>query len=297
MMIDPYAARNLLIGLIPHLLRALLLGMAPSWMRGGARRADPSVAAAVFATVYALSCAAILAYDGALLSAPTLPQDTLLALALCGLLSAFVWLCLFTALTGGLVSKVTPIFALWFLLYALASRFLFGTSFGIWHACGAVLALLGVVLIESRTQSLARQLWCIYAALACVAMAGMQLYKRASLGAAFDEALFGLLRGTVAAALLWAFVFVRGKQRTMGVTTARAWVHLPLGALCVSGAMYLERYLPQGAQAGAFHALSVIGLAFVMLFARVIQKERQPGSAAFGMLLMLLGFAAIRFLG
>ena len=222
MNMDPLVIRDLLIWIAYALGSAILIGFVPTWMRCGAKRADPSAAAALFALVLSGACVASAVWKGNAAALLSFDARTYGYLALCGLLSAFVWLCLFTALTGGLVGKVFPVFVLWNLLYMTASHFLFGTSLGLWKICCIVLILLGVVFIESRTPNLKGQLWFVYALLAALAAAGAGLLRRGTLGEEFDETLFQAGRSVSACVILWIFVFARGRHRALGEMGARA---------------------------------------------------------------------------
>jgi uncharacterized membrane protein len=223
MELDPIAIRNLLIWIALALGSAILLGAVPSWMRCGAKRADPSAAAAMFSLVLAGACLAFMVLNDSAETLLLLSRDQYLWLAVCGLLSALTWLSLFTALTGGRVTKVIPVYLLWYLLTLTASHFLFGAPMGIWKICCMIVILLGIVFIESSTRNLGGQLWLLYTLIAAAATVGLQLVRRGLLGEAFDETLFQTGRAAFACVLLWLFVFVRGKQRTLGDLSGRGW--------------------------------------------------------------------------
>lgn len=290
---DPLTIRDLLIWIGYALLSAVLVGAVPSWMRCGARRADPSLAAALFTFVLAGACAALSAWKGNLETLFTLDTHAYLWLALCALIFALVWLSLFTALTGGAVSKVFPVYVLWYLIWLTASHFLYGAPLGLWKICCVVLILLGVVFIESRASNRRSSLWFLYALLAMLGAAGIPLLRRSMLGEGFDDTLFHTAVSAAACVLLWLFVLMRGKHRTMSSTGWRAWVGIPMAALFLAGS-YASDYL--ASLRGDWSILSpiaVLGFAFMMLFARLFQKEKQSGAAVFGTMLVLLGQFAI----
>ena len=117
--LDPLAIRNLLLWVAFALGSTILLGGVPSWMRCAARRADPSAASALFALFLAAFCAVLLQLTGGVARAVMITPAQLLWIGVCGFLSALAWLSLFTALTGGKVSKVLPVF----LLLGLGTRY------------------------------------------------------------------------------------------------------------------------------------------------------------------------------
>jgi len=289
MELDPLAIRNLLIWVALALCSTVLLGGVPSWMRCAAKRADPSAAAAAFALLLALSCAALLHVSGGLPRALAVTKEQLVWIGACGLLSALSWLSLFTALTGGRVSKVMPVYLLSSLVTLAASHVLFGAPMGLWKICCMVLILLGIVFIESRTPQLPSQLWFVYALIAVLAAAGAQLVRRGMLGEAFDAEVFEAWRAAFAAVILWIFVFVRGKQRTLGDFSPRAWLGVLFAALFLAGSFAATYFASLRGDMSYIAPIGVLTSLFVMLFARMFQKEKQPGASVFGTLLVILG--------
>ena len=187
MELDPLAIRNLLIWIALALGNTIFLGATPNWMRCGAKRADPSAASALFALVFAGASAAFLALTGGAGAFLTLSVKQYLTLAACGLLSALTWLSLFTAMTGGRVNKVIPVYLLGSVFTLTASHFLFGAPMGLWKICCLVILLLGIVFIESSSKNLGGQLWFVYALIAALAYTGTALLRRGLLGDAFER--------------------------------------------------------------------------------------------------------------
>lgn len=291
--LDPLAIRNLLIWIALAVAATMLYGAVPSWIRCAARRADPSAATALFALLLAAACVGVLFLENKTQEALALSQTELLWIALCGLVSALVWLSLFTALTGGLVSKAIPVYLIWYLITTVASHFLFGTELGLWKICCIVLILLGVVFIESRTQRLKTQLWFVYAVIAALAAAGLQLLRQGVLTEAVDDAVFHAGRAAFAAVFLWIFVLARGKQRTIALFSARAWIGIFLATVFLAGSYAVTYLASRRGEMSTLAPVKVLTIFFVMLFARMFQKEKQPGSAVFGTLLVMLGHFGI----
>lgn len=287
--LDPLAIRNLLIWVALALGSTILLGGVPSWMRCAARRADPSAAAAVFALLLSACCAVLLRFSGGIPRVLMITQAQLLWIGVCGFLSALAWLSLFTALTGGKVSKVLPVFLLSQLITLAASHFLFGAPMGLWKICCMVLMLLGIVFIESSAQQIQSQLWFIYALIAVLAAAGAQLVRRGLVGEAGDSVVFEFWRAAFAAVFLWIFVFLRGKQKTLGDFSPRAWIGALFAAVFLAGSFAATHFASLRGEMSYLAPIGVLTSVFVMLFARVFQKEKQPGASVFGTLLVILG--------
>ena len=287
--LDPLAIRNLLIWVALVLAGTILLGGVPSWIRSTAKRADPSAAAAVFALLLALACAGLVSVSGGFVRLLTLSALQYVWIGVCALLSALSWLSLFTALTGGRVSKVFPVYAISSLLTLVASHFLFGAPMGLWKICCMVLILLGIVFIESRTPQIQSQLWFVYALIAVLASTGAELLHKGLIGTTMETGVYQAWRAAFATVFLWIFVFARKKQVTLGDFSARAWLGVLFAGVFLAGSYAATYYSSLRGEMSALAPIGVLTSLFVMLFARMFQKEKQPGASIFGTLLVMLG--------
>ena len=287
--IDPLAIRNLLIWIALALASTILLGGVPSWIRSAAKRADPSASAARFALFFAIACAALMYLTGGFPRLLALSAIQFVWIGVCAFLSALAWLSLFTALTGGKVSKVMPVYLVSSLVTLAVSHFLFGAPMGLWKICCMVLILLGIVFIESSSQQIQSQLWFLYALIALLATAGSQLLRRGMLGEAFDAQVFEFWRAAFASVFLWIFVFLRKKQQTIKDFTPRAWFGVLFAAVFLAGSYAATYFASLRGDMSQLAPVGVLTSVFVMLFARIFQKEKQPGATVFGTLLVVLG--------
>ena len=287
--IDPLAIRNLLIWIALALASTILLGGVPSWIRSAAKRADPSAAAALFALFLTVASAGFVFLTGGFARVLALSVLQFVWIAVCGFLSALAWLSLFTALTGGKVSKVMPVYLVSSLVTLAVSHFLFGAPMGLWKICCMVLILLGIVFIESSSQQIQNQLWFLYAVIALLATAGSQLLRRGMLGEAFNSQVFEFWRAAFASVFLWVFVFLRKKQQTIKDFTPRAWFGVLFAAVFLAGSYAATYFASLRGDMSQLAPVGVLTSVFVMLFARIFQKEKQPGATVFGTLLVVLG--------
>ena len=287
--IDPLAIRNLLIWIALALASTILLGGVPSWIRSAAKRADPSAASALFALFLTVASAGYVFLTGGFAGLLALSVLQFVWIAVCGFLSALAWLSLFTALTGGKVSKVMPVYLVSSLVTLAVSHFLFGAPMGLWKICCMVLILLGIVFIESSSQQIQSQLWFLYALIALLATAGSQLLRRGMLGEAFDAQVFEFWRAAFASVFLWIFVFLRKKQQTIKDFTPRAWFGVFFAAVFLAGSYAATYFASLRGDMSQLAPVGVLTSVFVMLFARIFQKEKQPGATVFGTLLVVLG--------
>ena len=287
--IDPLAIRNLLIWIALALASTILLGGVPSWIRSAAKRADPSAASALFALFLTVASAGYVFLTGGFAGLLALSVLQFVWIAVSGFLSALAWLSLFTALTGGKVSKVMPVYLVSSLVTLAVSHFLFGAPMGLWKICCMVLILLGIVFIESSSQQIQSQLWFLYAVIALLATAGSQLLRRGMLGEAFNSQVFEFWRAAFASVFLWIFVFLRKKQQTIKDFTPRAWFGVLFAAVFLAGSYAATYFASLRGDMSQLAPVGVLTSVFVMLFARIFQKEKQPGATVFGTLLVVLG--------
>ena len=282
---DVTVLRNLLMVWTLSVGSALVTGLAPAWMRGAARRQDPSLVSALFGTAMALCCCGYALLRGGLRT-PT-GADIFFAL-LSGLLTALLWLCLFTALTGGIVNKVLPIVCLTNVLTAFFSSFFSGELLSTWQMCAIVLVLLGTLMIESRVKKIKGQYWMIYAGIAAAACTGLALIQQTRF-AETDGSLFHLWRTLPACLLAWVLALVRGRHRLIKKLPKKSWTGTVFAALAVVLGWLLAGFIA-GRRTGGFEPpMAALTFLFAMLFSRIVGKERQPGSAVFGACLMLAG--------
>lgn len=288
------AMRNLVIWVAWAAGAALLFGAALPLMRAGARRNDPSIAAGLFALVFTAGSCGVAVLRGTLPTIWSIDNATLVRLLASGLLTAFLILCLFTALTGGPASKVAPVVNLSSVIVLVASYFLLGTPMGLWRMCCVVLILLGTVLMESRATSKSRggRLWMLYAALAALAYAGLTLLRQTRLSQA-TQAQYDIVRGAVATLLLWGFVFARGKQKHFKKMGVAAFLCPPLAAVTVCASAACTYIASLRGEMSMLAPVTLLSFVMAMLLSRLALHERQPGSAVFGTLLVLLGMFAI----
>ncbi len=272
---------------------ALLSGLAPVFMRAGARRSDPSLAAALFSTVLMMIVCIPPFLGGEWPALALLSGRRLLFLALSGLLTALCCLCLFTALTGASVGRVFPLINLSGVLMTVLAYFFLGGGLGIWRLCCLGLILLGTVLLESRSQRSGSLRWLLYAVLGLFSLTAVSFQWSFALEGGLSETLALPVQIGIACVLLWIFVLARGRQRSMRAMGFRGWSEVVLAAVCIGLASVLDWYGARFGDLSWLAPISCLGFASMLLFARIFLKEKLPGSAVFGLLLVLAGTFAM----
>lgn len=290
---DVLATRGAIVWVALAVAAAVLKGMLTPLMRAGAKGSDPSIGAAYFAFCLTLGYAAVAYLEGMLPALSGIKNDALLRYALCGVLSALTWLNLFTALTGGLSSKVAPIVNVSSIVTLVASHFLFGARLGLWRMCCILLILLGTVLMLSRTKTLRGQYWFVYALFAMAFYSALSVVKALLLPDVGDDMSYHIVRSATAGLLLLLFALVRGKQRTLRAMPAASWVCIPLAAFVYAGSFACYYLSSLRGDMSMLSPVAIVSFASMLFFSRVIGKERQPVGAVFGGILVMLGMFAI----
>ena len=273
---------------------ALLRGATPVFMRAGAKRSDPSFAAALFSTVLLGVSLAPVLLNGEGDAFWAISNPSLIVLLLCGLLTALLYLCLFTALTGAGVSRVFPLVNLSEVLLVVLACFLFSGRLGVGRICCIMLVVLGTVLMLSRPERGASPRWLLYAFFSLACITGIALLNEGFLSGVVSNSIVLPFRCAVASILLWIFTLARGRQKTARSMGPGSWIAILLAAISIGLSLICT---VRGMALGEWSWLSPIqglGLVSMLLFARIFLKEKLPGSAVFGLLLVVLGTFAIQ---
>lgn len=284
---------NLICWIALAVAAALLIGSVPVYMRAGAKRSDPSFAAALFTVALTLSSLAPLALSGEWRGLAAIDSRKLLLLADCGALLAGSLLCLFTALTGADVTRVFPLMNLRASVLLVLSYFLLGGRLSILRLCCVMLILLGTVFMESRSERGVSLRWIPHTALSLLMLCGAALLYQMYL-ADVPESSALTLCAAEASVLLWIFTLARGKQKTVRGMGVKAWIMFLLAAVSLSLAIICTTLYSRIGDYSWLSPIQGLSLIAMVVFSRIFLKEKPPGSAVFGMILVLIGTFAIR---
>ncbi len=267
---------------------ALLCGLLPSFMKTGVRRAAPSVAAALFATVTFLFALGAAAISGTLGPLQRIDNAGLLNLALDGLLDALVWLCLFTALSTGGVNRVMPVYNLAAAGAIGLTALLFQGRVGVWRLCCIVLLLLGTVLMESRQQKGRGYQWLLFSFLALAAAAAQLVYEARCLPA-LPGSVQRLMAALVAMVLLWCLSAAGRSLNGLKKLQLEDWLFLLLAGVAAGLAGLCDTAVERMGDSTYVLPIRCCAFPLMMLFARIFHKEKMPGAAILGLLLAVFG--------
>lgn len=267
---------------------ALLCGLVPSFMKTGVRRAAPSVAAALYATVAFLFAFGAAAISGTLGSLLHIDNAALLNLALDGLLDALVWLCLFTALSTGGVNRVMPIHNLAAAGAIGLTALLSHGRVGVWRLCCIVLLLLGTVLMESRQRKERGYQWLLFSCLALAAAAAQIVYEARCLPDV-PGSVQRLLATMVAMVLLWCLSAAGKSLNGIKKLQLEDWLFLLLAGVAAGLAGLCDTAAERMGDSSYLLPISCCAFPLMMLFARIFHKEKMPSAAVIGLLLAVFG--------
>lgn len=271
---------------------ALLAALTPVFIKAGARKTAPAVGAWLFSFVALSFAAANMVLTGATLPLAALDTQKALLLALAGLTNGCMWLCLFRALAGGLVNRVMPVAHLSSLLLLGATILFLGARIWLWRACFIVLVLIGTVLMESRDQRARSAAWLLYAAFAALFSALSDLLQQ--LGApemAFSAAM--AIRAAVSFGFLTVVAAAGRSFPTIRQMDAGSWCFTLLAGAAAGGAWLCRTYSTLLGDWSELLPITCAVLPLTALFARICLKERMPGVATLGLILILLGNFAL----
>lgn len=273
---------------------AILAGLSPAFLKTGAKRGDSCGSAAMLLTVLAVFYACIALQSGEMSGISGIDRRSMLFLVAAGACDGVYWMCIFRALATGNVNRVVPIDNLSGLLVLGASWYLFQSALGIWQLCFVAMVVLGTILMLSRPQKAKSMQWLWFSLLAMVLAAGSTVLQRYGVSGV-NDGLNAFVRCAVATALMWLVTFSTNGFKRMKKMGAENWIFVLVGAVSLGLAKLCNFY---GAKFGTYPMLLPIALLcfpVTMLFAGLLHKEKMPGGAVFGMLLVLAGEAAMMY--
>ena len=273
---------------------AILLSLRPSFMKTGVQHAAPSAASAVYASILLAFSVGAGIVTGQISDFGGLGNLTLLYLAVSGVLEAAVILCLFTALSTGGVQRVMPISNLESVLTLIVSMVAFSAGHGLWRLCCVVLVLLGTVLMESRSQKGRGYRWLLFSFLSLAAAVTLAvLEERVIAGVTSTVCL--VAENAVAAILLWVLTLTGKAAKSLKRLKLENWVYLALSGVVGGLALLCDAQVAAHTDASWFAPIGCMTFPLMMLFARAFHKEKLPGSAAFGLALVVGGTFGLLF--
>ena len=267
---------------------ALLIALRPNFAKLGGKKSAPSLSAALYATVvFAVYLASAILGD-TIRDVFSVDNLTLLKLLGAAMLRALIWLCLFAALSTGTVNRVMPLYLLTDVLLTVISLITQKTRPGIWQLCCILLVLLGAVMTESRSRRGKSVKWFLFGLTALLCNVGINLY--------YTYVLKDVAQGPIrvgetglAAVLLWILSASGKAFNSFRKMEADSWLFLILTGLSAAVAVFFETQTSGISDPTVLNPIRCAILPLTVLLARLIHKEKMPGSAVLGVALFTIG--------
>lgn len=203
-----------------------------------------------------------------------------------------MWLCLFTALSTGGVSRVTPIVNLAPAIAAVFGALLFGGQLGVWRLCCLVLLLLGTVLMESRQQKGRGCRWLLFSLLALLCAAGHTLAQERLL-AGVAASVRTLMESLMAAVLLSLLALAGRSFQSLKKLRFDEILYLLLSGVATGLAALCDAAAARFGDTTYLLPIACCAFPLTLLFARLLHKEKIPASALLGLVFAVAGMFAL----
>ncbi len=223
---------------------------------------------------------------------------TLCFLILSGLSTGASWLCYFRALQLGDVNKVAPIDKSSTVLTIVLAFLLLGEPISVPKIIGILGIGMGTLLMISKKETDKNQVqsrsWLIFAMLSAVFASLTSIFGK--IGVENVESNLGTaIRTVVVLAVAWLMVFMSGKQYEIKGISKKSWVFLFLSGI-TTGLSWLCYYRAlQDGPASIVVPIDKLSIVITIVFSYILLKEKLSRKAAVGLLLILVGTAAMLF--
>lgn len=266
----------------------LLAAFLPNFAKIGGKRSAPSLSATLYATVVFIVYLVTAILGKSVQSMLSMDNLTFLKLLGAGVIRAGIWLCLFAALSTGQVNRVLPLYLMTDVIQIILSLILGKSHAGIWRLCCIVLVLLGAVMTESRSRRGKNARWLWFSLLALAANIGLVFYYDRLLPSVSQDAI-RLGETGLAALMLWVLSAAGKAMNSFKKMETDNWLFLILAGLAYSFAAFCETQAHAIGDVTVLEPIRCALLPLMVLFARLIGKEKMPGSAVLGVALFSIG--------
>lgn len=224
--------------------------------------------------------------------------NTLCFLILSGLSTGASWLCYFKALQLGDVNKVAPIDKSSNVLTILLAFLLLGEPLSVAKIIGILGIAIGTLLMitkketaESRPQN---KTWLVFAVFSAVFASLTSIFGKIGVENV-DSNLGTAIRTVIVLAMAWLMVFITKEHKGIKNIDRKSWIFLFLSGI-TTGLSWLCYYRAlQDGPASVVVPIDKLSILVTIVFSGLILKERLGRKAVIGLLLILVGTAAMLF--
>ena len=278
---------------------AFFAGITSILAKCGIKHTDSDVATAIRTCVVLVFAWIMAGVAGSIGQVGQIGAKSWLFLVLSGLATGGSWICYFKALSVGDVNKVVPVDKMSTVLAALLAIVLFGeTSNLAVKLVGTAVITLGTFLMIEKKQGDAAagkpqdRTWLLYAVLSAVFAALTSVLAKVGIEGV-ESNLATAVRTCVVLVMAWAIVAGKGKLGQAAHVGTRELGFLAASGLATGASWLLYYYAIAEGQVSVVVQVDKLSILVSVLFARLAFKEKLSRRGLVGLVLIVLGTAAL----
>lgn len=277
---------------------AFFAGITSILAKCGIRHTDSDVATAIRTCVVLVFAWAMAGISGSIGAIGAIPAKAWLFLTLSGLATGASWICYFKALSIGDVNKVVPVDKMSTVLAVLIAIVLFGETGNLAvKLVGTAVITLGTFLMIEKKQSVGAEqkqdrAWLAYALGAAVFAALTSVLAKIGIEGV-ESNLATAIRTCVVLVMAWAIVAAKGKLEQVARIDPRELAFLAASGIATGASWLLYYYAIAAGQVSVVVQIDKLSIVVSVLFARLAFNEKLSHRSAIGLVLIVLGTAAL----
>ena len=277
---------------------AFFAGITSILAKCGIRHTDSDVATAIRTCVVLVFAWAMAGISGSIGAIGAIPAKAWLFLTLSGLATGASWICYFKALSIGDVNKVVPVDKMSTVLAVLIAIVLFGETGNLAvKLVGTAVITLGTFLMIEKKQSVGAEqkqdrAWLAYALGAAVFAALTSVLAKIGIEGV-ESNLATAIRTCVVLVMAWAIVAAKGKLEQVARIDPRELAFLAASGIATGASWLLYYYAIAAGQVSVVVQIDKLSIVVSVLFARLAVNEKLSHRSAIGLVLIVLGTAAL----
>ena len=269
---------------------AFFAGITSILAKCGIKQTDSDVATAIRTCVVLVFAWAMAGISGSIGTIGSIEPRSWLFLVLSGLATGASWICYFKALSIGNVNKVVPVDKMSTVLAALVAIALFDeTSNLAVKLVGTAVITLGTFLMIEKKQD---RTWLAYALGAAVFAALTSVLAKIGIEGV-ESNLATAIRTCVVLVMAWAIVAAKGKLEQVAHVDRRELTFLATSGIATGASWLLYYYAIAAGQVSVVVQIDKLSIVVSVLFARLAFNEKLSRRSAIGLVLIVLGTAAL----
>lgn len=276
--------------LLYGIIGVVLAGASPVLAKGGLRKSNGNLAAAMRGTILFIGAWMMVRFTGQSQNLAGLGQTTLLYLLFSGIVTGLVWICLINALKTGDVIRVVPVIEASIILDLLVGLIFFKDTLTWNKIIILVIFIAGLIMILIRTKGKGRKrAWLLYAFAAMALTSTTVVFDRIGIsGVGNDYGRF--VRYGVALILVWIVTLATGGYKGLRAISFLDGLYLCLSGFVMAGAWYFLHMAYAYGPNASVAMIECFDMVAAVVLGCVFMRERLSLRAIFGLIFMMAGF-------